>query len=101
LLAWNGFREGGFEVANLTNNLLKQLLIELGFEPGAVTAKKHRVFRHPESGCTLFLPENKQSEPPRPADLVGIRADLAYQGHLDEESFDHFAQEGELPAATE
>lgn len=85
-------------MVKLTNQLLKQLLIKLGFEPGAVTAKKHRVFRHPASGCTLFLPENKQSEPPRPADLVGIRTDLAYQGHLDEEAFDHFVEEGELPA---
>ncbi len=72
--------------------------MELGFERGDVTAKEHRVFRHPESGCTLFLPENRLSERPRPADLVGIRADLAYQGHLDEETFDRFVEEGKLPA---
>lgn len=84
----------------LTNNLLRKLLVELGFEQGDVTAKNHRVFRHPDSGCTLFLPENRLSERPRPADLVGIRADLAYQGHLDEETFDRFVDEGKLPMAS-
>ena len=82
----------------LTNHLLRQLLVELGFEHGDVTAKNHRVFRHPDSGCTLFLPENRLSERPRPADLVGIRADLAYRGHLDEDAFDRIVVDGELPA---
>jgi hypothetical protein len=96
-LEWSG-RRGGFAMGVLTNHLLRQLLVELGFEQGAVTAKNHRVFRHPESGCVLFLPENRLSERPRPADVVGIRADLAYRGHLDEETFDRFVEEGKLPA---
>ena len=85
-------------MADLTNNSLKQLLVDLGFELGDVTAKNQRVFRHPESGCVLLLPDNKLAKPPRPADLVGIRGDLAYRGHLDEEAFDRFVEEGELPA---
>jgi hypothetical protein len=86
-------------VLNITNSLLRQLLADLGFEPGGVTDKMHRVFRHPESGCTLLLPENKSAEAPRPADLVGIRGHLAYQGHLEEDAFDRYLAEGKLPAA--
>jgi hypothetical protein len=39
-------------------------------------------------------------EAPRPADIVGLRDQLALQGHLDEGSFDYFALEGRLPAAS-
>jgi hypothetical protein len=81
--------------------MLEQLLTDLGFEQGDVTAKMYRVFRHPQSGCKLLLPENKSFEAPRPADLLGIRSQLVYQGHLDEGAFDRFARKGRLPAATE
>ena len=84
-------------MATLTNSILRQLLADLGFELGEVTAKNRRTFRHPESGCILLLPENKLSEPPRPADLMAIRGHLAYQGHLDEDAFDCFVDEGKLP----
>ena len=80
----------------LTNRTLSQLLLDLGFEQGRVTEKNHRVFRHPESGCTLLLPNNKSSEPPRPADLIGVKTHLAYQGHLEEDAFDHFVERGKL-----
>ncbi len=82
----------------LTNKVLRELLVELGFERGQVTDKKHRVFRHPESGCTLLLPNNKSANAPRPADLVGVKTHLACQGHLDEEAFDHFVSAGKLPS---
>jgi hypothetical protein len=82
----------------LTNKMLNQLLLNLGFEAGQVTEKNHRIWRHPESGCTLFLPANKMQESPRPADLIGIKAHLALHGHLDEDAFDYFAAEGSLPA---
>ena len=72
---------------------------DLGFQPGEVSKKNHRAWRHPESGCVLFLPANKIEEAPRPADIIGIRDQLAVQGHLDEDSFDYFAVEGRLPAA--
>jgi hypothetical protein len=81
----------------LTNELLAQLLLTLGFEAGEVAERNHRVWRHPESGCTLLLPVNKTREAPRPADLVGIRAHLDLHGHLDETAFDSFAAEGRLP----
>jgi hypothetical protein len=82
-----------------TNDMLNRLLLGLGFEQGHVTDKNQRVWRHPESGCTLLLPANKTQEAPRPADLVGIRTQLDLQGHLDEAAFNFFVAEGRLPVA--
>ena len=72
----------------LTNQALGQLLLDLGFQQRDVTGTNHRVWGHPESGCTLVLPANKTQEVPRPVDVVGIKAQLALHGHLDEEAFD-------------
>lgn len=83
----------------LTNKTLGELLAKLGFQAGNVTAKNNRVWEHPESKCTLFLPENKVDESPRPGDVLGIRTQLDMHGHLDEQSFDLYVAEGELPAA--
>jgi hypothetical protein len=80
----------------LTNHALRALLVGLGFEPGELTENNHRVFRHPSSGSVLLLPDNKSSEVPRPADLVGIRTHLAYRGHLDESAFDRFVEQATL-----
>jgi hypothetical protein len=81
----------------LTNNSLGQLLLSLGFQQRDVAGTRYRAWRHPESGCELVLPANKAMEAPRPADVVGIKAQLVLHGHLDEESFDFFASEGRLP----
>ncbi len=84
----------------MTNRLLNQLLSELGFQQGNVGKSNHRTWRHPESGCVFFLPGNKIEEAPRSADVVGVRAQLAWHGHLDEDAFDYFALEGRLPVAS-
>lgn len=84
----------------LTNQKLTQLLSTLGFEPGEPSEKKYRLWRHPESGCTLTLPANKLLKSPRPANLIGVKAHLIQHGHLDEEAFDFFAAEGRLPASS-
>ena len=81
----------------LTNQLLNQLLSDLGFQPGEVNKKNHRTWRHPESGCVLILRANKADEAPWPATIVGVRNQLALHGHLDEDLFDVFAAEGKLP----
>ena len=81
----------------LTNKMLNQLLSDLGFQVGELTSRNHRVWQHPESGCTLLLPDNKSLQAPRPADLVAFKAHLSLQGHLDEEDFDFFIAEGKLP----
>lgn len=84
----------------LTNEKLIGLLKHLGFECGDLVRDNFRRWRHPESGCELLLPANKAHEAPRPADLAGIRAQLAFQGHLDEDGFELFVTEGRLPAAS-
>jgi hypothetical protein len=83
----------------LTNQALRELLVNLGFEPGDLAENNHRIFRHSASGAVLLVPDNKSSETPRPADLVGIRTHLAYQGHLDERAFDHFVELATLPVS--
>ena len=84
-------------MAQLTNKKLAELLEKLGFEPGNVTSKNNRVWEHPSSQCTLFLPNNKVDEAPRPGDVVGVRTQLDMHGHLDEQAFDAYLTEGKLP----
>jgi hypothetical protein len=81
----------------LTNKMLSLLLSELGFEPGHRIESNQKTWRHPASGCTIVLPTNKINDPPRPADLVGIKGQLDLHGHLDEDLFDGFVIEGKLP----
>ena len=87
--------------AALTNRVLRERLLGLGFEQGGISEKNNRVYRHPESDCLLLLPENKTDEPPRPTDLVGVQADLADFGHVPRDAFEHFMLHGELPAAAD
>jgi hypothetical protein len=89
-------------MVTLTNKLLCQLLLHLGFERQDLVERNHRVWRHPDSSCTVLLPDNKTLDPPRPADLVGLKAHLSLQGHLEESDFDFFiAAEGRLPRLSE
>lgn len=81
----------------LTNETLAGLLKTIGFERGDLVKNNYRRWRHPDSGCELLLPANKSHEPPRPADLIGIKAQLDLQGHLDEDAFELFVAEGKLP----
>lgn len=82
----------------LTNRMLTELLGKLGFQRHNVTAKNNRVWEHPESGCTLLLPNNKSDESPRPGDVVGLRTQLDMHGHLEEQAFDVFVRDGTIPA---
>ena len=83
----------------ITNSNLAELLSNLGFESSPAKQPKFVEWRHPISGCALILPANKTQEVPRPTDLVGIKAQLNMQGHLDEEAFDLFVEKGRLPVA--
>lgn len=87
-------------MSSITNGKLAELLAYLGFEPHETSTLNIRSWRHPESGCILFLPANKLQESPRPADLVGIKAQLHLQSHLEEEMFERFLADGRLPLAT-
>jgi hypothetical protein len=84
----------------LTNQKLVELLTNLEFEPGDLVKNNYRRWRHSDTGCELLLPANKTHESPRPADLVGIKAQLDLRGHLDEDAFNLFVAEGKLPAAS-
>jgi hypothetical protein len=84
----------------ITNQSLNQLLMSLGFIQGEVTELNHRVWRHNHSGSVIRLPNNKLNKAPRPADLVGLKAQLHLQGHLDEAEFDAFLSTSKLPAQT-
>jgi hypothetical protein len=84
----------------LTNGALRELLLNLGFEAGGITEKNNQVFRHPSSDCVLLLPSNKLDEPPRPADIAGIKAELADYGLLAADLFDRYEKSGRLPATT-
>lgn len=84
----------------LTNEKIYELVSSLGFEPGDVTKANIRPWRHPVSGCALLLPAKTKQDSPRPADLVGIQAQLDLQGHLSEEAFDLFVTDGRMPTGS-
>ncbi len=84
---------------NVTNEKLRQLLLDLGFDKAQSVKNSHRVFRHPDSRCVIVLPDNRDEGIARAADLAAVRDHLAQQGHLEEVIFDHFVAEGKLPAA--
>ena len=83
----------------ITNQELRRLLLELGFVPGEPAQNNHRAFRHPGSGCVIVLPDNRDEDNARRADVAGVRDHLAQQGHLDEVLFDRFLIEGKLPVS--
>jgi len=83
----------------LTNEQVRSLLLSLGFRAGPVVRNHHCVFRHPESGCEIVFPANRDDSLARSADIVSIRDHLSCSGHLNEDVFDQFAREGQLPTA--
>jgi hypothetical protein len=65
----------------VTNERLRQLLLDLGFAKGQLVANNHRAYRHPDSHCLIVLPDNRDADTARTADVAGIRDHLAHQGH--------------------
>ena len=84
---------------SITNQRLRDLLIQLGFDSRQSVEPKCLVFEHTESGARLLLPSNKDEEPARPADVHSIRTHLLYRGHLDEAGFDAYIEHGQLRAS--
>jgi hypothetical protein len=82
-----------------TNQTLRGLLVALGFERQAMVENKHRAFRHPRSKSVAILPDNRDDQPARQADILGLRDYLSQTGHLSEEAFDSYLRDGKLPAA--
>jgi len=83
----------------LTNQELRQLLLDLGFERETVVKNHSRVFKHPESKCIIVVPDNRNDDAARLADLLGVKDQLAQHGHLEESIFDRFLTDRKLPAA--
>jgi len=83
--------------AQITNKMLSQLLLDLGFERGEETEKKNCVWHHPEAGTKLVLAANKVDEEALQLDTHPLRMKLELNGHLDAATFDAFLAEGRLP----
>ena len=66
----------------LTNQELRLLLLDLGFEREMLVKNHSRVFRHPESKCVIVVPDNRNDELARLADVLGVKDQLAQHGHL-------------------
>ena len=86
-------------IGKLTNQELRQLLLDLGFERETIVKNHSRVFRHPESKCVIVVPDNRNDEAARLADVLGVKDQLAQYGHLEETTFDQFLADRKLPAA--
>lgn len=83
----------------LTNQELRQLLLDLGFERETIAKNHCRVFRHPQSKCVIVIPDNRNSHAARLADVLGVKDQLAQHGHLEETTFEQFLSSRKLPAA--
>lgn len=83
----------------LTNQELRQLLLDLGFERETMVKNQNRVFRHPTSKCIVIVPDNRNDDAARLADILGVKDQLAQHGHLEEATFDQFLTNRKLPAA--
>ncbi|MCU0982709.1 MAG: hypothetical protein MUF25_26410 [Pirellulaceae bacterium] len=82
----------------VTNRQLRELLRDLGFESRGSVEPKCFVLEHPKSKARLLLPSNKDDEEARFADILSIRTHLVYRGHLDDEQFERFIENGQLRA---
>lgn len=83
----------------LTNQELRQLLLDLGFVRETMVTNHSRVFRHPESKCVIVVPDNRNDDAARLADVLGVKDQLAQHGHLKEAVFDQYLTDRKLPAA--
>ncbi|MBN1911651.1 MAG: hypothetical protein JW818_18055 [Pirellulales bacterium] len=82
-----------------TNQQLRQLLVDLGFDAHESVEPNCLVFEHAESKARVLMPSNRDKEPAREADVLSIRTHLMYRGHLDQAGFERFMEEGTLRAS--
>jgi hypothetical protein len=82
-----------------TNQQLRQLLVNLGFEARQSVEPNCLVFEHADSKARLLMPSNRDEEPAREADVVSTGTHLLYRGHLDQAGFERFMREGTLRAS--
>ena len=84
---------------HVTNQQLRDLLAQLGFQPRDSVEPKCLVFEHPESHARLLLPSNRDNEDARSADILSMRTHLIHRGHLTEDAFEDFVKHGQLRAS--
>ena len=84
---------------HVTNQQLRDLLAQLGFQSRDSVEPKCLVFEHPESQARLLLPSNRDSENARSADILSMRTHLIHRGHFTEDAFEDFVQHGQLRAS--
>ena len=53
----------------------------------------------PVSKCIIVVPDNRDDDAARLADVLGVKDQLAQYGHLEETTFDRFLADRKLPAA--
>ena len=81
-----------------TNQMVRDLLLSVGFQSSELVENNHRVFRHPTSKSLAVLPDNRDNQPARMADIMGLRDYLAGEGYMTEEEFDLKLAERQLRA---
>ncbi len=84
---------------SVTNQQLRSLLNDLGFDSKASEEPKCLSFEHHGSKAKVLLPSNKDDEPARSADVLSVKTHLLLRGHLDEAAFDMFLNHGVLKAS--
>lgn len=79
----------------ITNKDVGRLLVELGFtRRDEIPEKFKTVWKHQAAGTTIVLPANRTQESPLEVDLIAVRNQLHYNGHLNRDEFDAFVKTG-------
>lgn len=74
-------------MATITNQMLTELVRDLGFESGELTEKENRFWHHPD-GTTVVLPNNRNGSAATQADVLTLRGHLDRKGLLAAAKFD-------------
>ncbi|MFW6170630.1 MAG: hypothetical protein ACODAD_09080 [Planctomycetota bacterium] len=74
-------------MAIITNQMLTELVRDLGFESGELTEKENRFWHHPD-GTTIVLPSNRNGSPATQADVLTLRGHLDRKGLMEAARFD-------------
>lgn len=74
-------------MATITNQMLTELVRNLGFESGELTEKENRFWHHPD-GTTIVLPNNRNGSAATQADVLTLRGHLDRKGLLPADQFD-------------
>jgi hypothetical protein len=74
-------------MVTITNQMLTELVRDLGFESGELTEKENRFWRHPD-GTIVVLPDNRNGSAATQADVLTLRGHLDRKGLMAAAEFD-------------